>query len=143
MSKLPKLYRKNRPADRYKYVELQLLSDEYSSFGVDIRGGELTIWSLGTRAHNAPVSVKKIRKFAKALLKLADQVDPPAPKVKYFVRSFGLPFYFREVDGSPLDLWIEARKEWQPSWGYKTGSRLLEAEGSREITADELPAGAR
>jgi hypothetical protein len=140
MSEYPKFYRHD-PGGDYQYAELQLLRGEYSSIGVDIRGGGLTVWSLGHRAANKPVSAKKIRKFARTLLALADEVDPPAPKVKYY-RMDGKHF-FRVVDGGKPDLWINSKWRWDPSWAFETAKALRECPGVHRVHADELPEGAR
>lgn len=92
------------------------------------------------------LSAKKARKFAKALLKLADEVDPPKPKTRYFQIDGDL--FYRVVKGETPELFQLYGKKWVRS------DECQDAEGVRsyweddvfslkEITKKELPEEAR
>lgn len=91
------------------------------------------------------LSAKKARKFAKALLALADKVDPPAPKVEYYRTGDHWDHLFRIVDDGRPDLWIGKAHtpRWEQAWAFGTAHKLRTHPGIKRIRRRDVPEEAR
>lgn len=124
MGERTKLYERSVDGICCQYVELQPSTDGYTTFGFEVReNGTLGTWACGEGVFSVPVSAKKARKFARALLKLADQVDPPTPKTEYF-RPHPFVGLYRVVAGGRPEGWDPESKEWFKSYIYFTAEDL-------------------
>lgn len=124
----------------YQYAELQF---QGASIGADISGkNELWVWrqdfAHAVTVNSAIITPKKLRKFARALLALADQVDPP---VSYFHYTEPIEMFYRvnRRDGV-CEYWRTRGNEWAPSSNFKW---LKKNRDLIEITPDALPLAAR
>jgi hypothetical protein len=116
------------------------LSSSHALFAV-VEDGALVLADNRTKTFDEyEVKPKHLRKFARALLALADEVDPPAPKVEYFGATQDL--FYRQRAGKHLELWLG---EWVLSAHPTIEAQQLEMgdDDSWPITAAELPEGAR
>lgn len=130
MGKRTKLYERSVDGSYCQYVELQPSTDGYTTFGFEVQdNGTLGTWACGESVFSVPVSAKKARKFARALLKLADQVDPPAPKTEYF--HFHPEFLYRVIDGGRPHYW-DKYHGWTKSFLYETAYALM---ANREVVS--------
>lgn len=120
------------------------LGSYYKWWEVNLADGSLTTSvCLDGTALQEPITPKQLRKIAKTLLKLADEVDPPAPKVEYSAATCGL--FYRQRATSPLEVWENNAGYWTPSL-FPTIEEQRRDNGEDDswpIAAAELPEGAR
>lgn len=119
------------------------LSSAHALFA-SVDNGALELFDNRTSSYDAyGVKPKHLRKFARALLALADEVDPPAPKAEYFESTFDL--FYRQRSGKRLEVWESVDNAWIKS-NYRTID-LQKADNGEDdswpISEDQLPAGAR